>query len=46
MCSSFVLIGLLVKSNIEEKCLLNFLMNIPTTALKDYLRCASIYNRV
>ena len=26
-----------------EKCLINFLMNVSTKALKDYLECASIY---
>ena len=33
----------LVKSNIEEKCLIKFLMNVSTKGLKDYLECASIY---
>ena len=26
-----------------EKCFINFLMNVSTKALKDYLECASIY---
>ena len=43
MYSSFVVIGLLVESNIGEKCPINFLMNISITALK-HLWCASVYN--
>ena len=45
MCSSFAVIGLLVKSNLGEKCLIHFLMNISTTALKRLL-CASVYNGI
>ena len=43
MNSAFVVTSTLVKSNTEEKCLLNFLMNVSTKGLKDYLECASIY---
>ena len=43
MNSSLVAIGILVKSNIGERCLMNFLMNISTQALRDYLRLANIY---
>ena len=43
MNSIFVVISTLVKSNIEEKCLTKFLMNVSTKGLKDYLECASIY---
>ena len=44
MNSTFVVIGALVKSNIGEECLINFLMNVSTKGLRDYLQCASIYN--
>ena len=44
MNSTFAVISTLVKSNIGEKCLMNFLMNVSTKGLKDYLECASIYN--
>ena len=43
MSSTFVVISTLIKSNIGEKCLINFLMNVSTKGLKDYLECASIY---
>ena len=43
MNSSFVAISTLIKSDIGEKCLLNFLINISTQALKDYLKSANIY---
>ena len=43
MNSSFVAISTLIKSDIGEKCLLNFLINISTQALKDYLESANIY---
>ena len=43
MYSSFAVIGFLVKSNIGEKCPINFLMNTSITALK-HLWCASVYN--
>ena len=42
MNSTFAAISILIKSNIEEKCLINFLMNVSTKGLKDYLECASI----
>ena len=45
MNSTFVVISTLVKSNIEEKCLTKFLMNVSLKGLKDYLECASIYKR-
>ena len=38
--STFAVISTLVKSNIGEKCLINFLMNV---SAKYYLECASIY---
>ena len=41
--STFAVINTLVKSNSEEKCLINFLMNVSTKALRDYLECANIY---
>ena len=42
MNSAFVVISKLVKSDIAEKCLTNFLMNVSTQALRDYLECAKI----
>ena len=45
MNSAFVVISTLIKSNIGEKCIINFLMNISAQALRDYLECANIYNR-
>ena len=42
MNSTFAVISTLIKSNIEEKYLINFLMNVSTKGLKDYLECASI----
>ena len=41
--STFAVISILVKSNIEEGCLKKFLMNVSTKALRDYLECANIY---
>ena len=43
MNSAFAVISTLVKSNIGEKCLINFLMNVSAKALRDYLECANIY---
>ena len=43
MYSSLVAISILVKSNIGEKCLTNFLMNMSTSALRKYLKLANIY---
>ena len=43
MNSAFVAISTLVKSNIGEKCLINFLMHVSGKALRDYLECANIY---
>ena len=42
MKSTFA-VSKLIKSNIGEKCLINFLMNVSTKGLKDYLKSASIY---
>ena len=41
--SSFASIASLVKSNLDERCLINILMNISTNALFEYLECAIIY---
>ena len=41
--SSFASIASLVKSNLDERCLINILMNISTNALFEYLECANIY---
>ena len=43
MNSSFVVISTLAKSDIDEKCLINILMNMSTQALRDYWECANIY---
>ena len=43
MNSSFVVISKLIKSNIGEKCLVTFLMNVSSQALRNYLECANIY---
>ena len=43
MNSTFAAISTSIKSSIEEKCLINVLMNVSTKGLKDYLECASIY---
>ena len=40
--SSFVAISTLMKSDIGQKCLVNFLMNISTQAFRDYLKYANI----
>ena len=42
MNSTLVVISTLVKSNIEKKCLIKFLINVSTKGLKDYLECAYI----
>ena len=41
--STFAVINTLAKSNMGKNCLINFLMNVSTKALRDYLECASIY---
>ena len=41
---AFVAISTLVKSNIGEKCLINFLMNVSAQALID-LECSNIYKK-
>ena len=43
MNSTIAVISILIKSNIEEKCLIHFWMNVSTKGLKDYLECASTY---
>ena len=45
MNSSFVVISKLIKSNIREKYIVNFLRDVSTQALRDYLECANIYKR-
>ena len=42
MNSSFVAISTLIKSNIGEKCFINFLMNVSAQALRDYLEFSNI----
>ena len=43
MNSKFGVKSTLIKSNIGEKCLINYLMNVSIKGLKDYLECAPIY---
>ena len=43
MYLSLIAIGILVKSNIGEKFLTNFLMNVSNSALRKYLKLANIY---
>ena len=43
MNSKLTVISTLIKINKQEKCLINFLMNVSTKPLKDYLECPSIY---
>ena len=44
MNSSLIAISTLIKSNIGEKCLASFLINVSNQGLRDYLKLASIYN--
>ena len=44
MNSSFAAIGVLVKSNLGERCLINALMNISSQSLRAYSTLASIYD--
>ena len=41
--STFIMISMLVKSNIGERCLINALINISSEALENYLDMANIY---
>ena len=43
MNSLLVAISALVKSNVGEKCLVSFLMNVSALALRDYLKLTDIY---
>ena len=43
MNSTFVAISTLIKSNIGEKFLITFLMNVSSQSLRDYFQCANIY---
>ena len=44
MNSSLVYIGILVKSNISRKCLINFLNRVSSNALRAYLGLAEVYD--
>ena len=44
MNSTFVMISILMKSKLCEKCLINALMNISSEALENYLDMANIYS--
>ena len=43
MNSSLIAISTLIKNNTGEKCLVSFLTNVSTPALRDYLKLAKIY---
>ena len=44
MNSSLVCTGLLVKSNISKQCLINFLNQVSSSALRKYLGAAEVYD--
>ena len=44
MNSSFACISILVKSNINKTCLINFLNEVSTKSLRSYLKLANIYD--
>ena len=44
MNSSLVCIGILVKSNISRLCLINFLSQVSSSALRKYLGAAVVYD--
>ena len=44
MNSSLVCIGILVKSNISRHCLINFLNEVSSCALRPYLGLAEVYD--
>ena len=44
MNSSLVCIGILVTSNISKHCLINFLNEVSSSALRNYLRAAEVYD--
>ena len=41
---TFVMISILLKSNLNKRCLVNALMCINSEGLRDYLRLANIYD--
>ena len=43
MISNFAVISTLLKGNISERCLRNFLTNVSSKALRDYLEYANMY---
>ena len=44
MNSTFLMISILITSNLNERCLVNALMSINNEGLRDYLRLACIYD--
>ena len=44
MNSSLVCIGILVKSNISKLCLIKFLNQVSSSALREYLGAAKVYD--
>ena len=44
MNSSLVCIGILVKSNISRLCLINFLNQVSSSALRKYLGAGEVYD--
>ena len=43
MNSNLAVISTLVKSDISERCIINFLTNVSSRALRNYLECGNIY---
>lgn len=44
MNSSFVMISILLKGNLSERCLVNSLMYVSSNSLRNYLKSANIYD--
>ena len=44
MKSTFVIISILLKSNLSERCLVNPLTSINNESLRDYVRLANVYD--
>ena len=44
MNSSYACIGIIVKSNISKPCLINFLNEVSSRALRGYLGLADVYD--
>ena len=44
MNSPFVMISILLKGNLSERCLVNSLMYVSSNSLRNYLKSANIYD--